>query len=112
VENADPPATLSHPDSLEAVTKGRNSYVKIGDQTRPKFQTSMFTIIDTTISKKIPKSLYEQKPRKPWFDDEWSKFSDHRKETKLHGLHDPNTSNVTNLNMNIVDISGIKRGNL
>ena len=38
VENADPLATLSHPDSLEAVTKGRNSYVKMGDQTRPKYQ--------------------------------------------------------------------------
>jgi hypothetical protein len=42
VENADPPTTWFHPDSLEAVTKVPNNGIKMGDKIRlnPKHQCS------------------------------------------------------------------------
>ena len=42
--------------------------------------------------------LYELKQHKPWFDEEFLRFLDRRKQAKMQWLHDPNQSNVDNLN--------------
>ena len=42
--------------------------------------------------------LYELKQHKPWFYEECLHFLDQRKQAKMQWLHDPNESNVDNLN--------------
>ena len=42
--------------------------------------------------------MYEWKQHKPWLDDECSQFLDHRKQSKMHLLQDPNRSYIGNLN--------------
>jgi hypothetical protein len=50
------------------------------------------------MSAKEDVGLYEQKPYKPWFDDECSQFLDQMKHAKMQWLQDPNQSNVDNVN--------------
>ena len=55
--------------------------------------------------------LYELKQHKPWFDEECVCFLDHRKQAEMHGLQNPNQSNVGNVNnvdVKLVDILGTK----
>jgi len=42
--------------------------------------------------------VYELRHHKPWFDEESSQLSDQRKQAKMQWLHNPNQSNVDNLN--------------
>jgi hypothetical protein len=42
--------------------------------------------------------LHELQQHKPWFDEECLGFSDQKKQAKVKWLHDPNQSNVDNLN--------------
>jgi hypothetical protein len=50
------------------------------------------------ISAKESLGLYERKQHTPWFDEECSKFLDEKKQAKIQWLHNPNQSNVDNLN--------------
>jgi hypothetical protein len=49
------------------------------------------------ISAKASLGLYERKQHKPWFNEEWSKFLDQRKQAKMQRLQNPNQINVGNL---------------
>ena len=42
--------------------------------------------------------VYELKQHKPWFEEECLHFLDQRKQDKMQWFHDPNQSNVDNLN--------------
>jgi len=42
--------------------------------------------------------LQELKQHKPWFDEECLGLLDQRKQAKMQWIHDPNQSNVDNLN--------------
>jgi len=52
------------------------------------------------IIKSSPKEslgLYELKQQKPWFDEEWLRILDQRKQAIMQWLHEPNHSTVDNL---------------
>jgi hypothetical protein len=46
------------------------------------------------ISAKQSLGLYEWKEHKPCFDEEWERFLDQRKQSKVQWLQDPNPSNI------------------
>jgi hypothetical protein len=50
------------------------------------------------ISAKETLGLYTQKQHKPWFDEECSQVLGRRKQAKMQWLHNPNQSNLDNLN--------------
>jgi len=50
------------------------------------------------ISAKESVGLDKLKQRKAWFDEECLHFLDQRKHAKMHWIHDPNQSNVDNIN--------------
>jgi len=52
--------------------------------------------IKTSAKKSL--GLYKLKQHKPWFDEEYSGFLDHRKQAKIQWIQDPSQSNVDNLN--------------
>jgi hypothetical protein len=57
----------------------------------------------------------ESNHRKPWFDEECSKFADRRKQDKLQWWQDPsevNEDNLSNVGGMLVDISGTRKGNI
>jgi len=52
------------------------------------------------------------KHKKPWFDDEWSKLIDQRKQVKLKLLQNPNQTNrdnLQNIDMKPVDYLGPRK---
>jgi hypothetical protein len=55
-------------------------------------------VVSLKISAKEGLGLYERKQYKPWFDEEFSKFLDQRKQTEMQWLQNQNKSNVENLN--------------
>ena len=56
--------------------------------------------IKETIKTSAKKSLglHELKQLKPWFDEEWVRFLDQRKQAKVQWLQDPNKSKVDDPN--------------
>jgi predicted metallo-beta-lactamase superfamily hydrolase len=50
------------------------------------------------ISAKVSLDYYELKKHKPWFNEEYSKLLDQRKQAKLQWLQDPSKINGDNLN--------------
>ena len=50
------------------------------------------------MSAKQSLSLHELKQHKPWFDEEFLRFLDQRKQAKMQWVQDARQSNVDNLN--------------